>query len=749
MLSQRQALDFLLRLPLIGRLGPVFLRYLLVGGLGFVADALLLEIFVRLGLSVYVARFLSMTLAMGCTYALHRNFTFTDAAKPAHTALQAAAFVVCQCVAAAVNYGVFCLLLWLLPEPVGTIGRLFALCWGVGAGLAVNFVLLRLLVFRADGQARYETLMPKNLWRLIPWLFAAGVALRYALARQGEVLAWPQLKRALGPADPDVWMRLAQVRQWMEGKDFYSHAVPNTNAPYGGISLHWTRPMDALLGFFAQLMPGQSETQLMLAAAWLPPVLGLVALLFLIRAAQHRFDHAHVVWTMMLLAVMSPLRTWFAPGDADHHGLLAMLWCGVICLLMRPLNTARAVGAGMLLGVMVWVSVEALLPLAAVYALMGFMTLRDAAGIRYFAVMTLSAAIAAALGLAVEVPPGDYFTATAYDTLSMAHVALLAFIAAGAGILCLPKIVNLPQSLRVVAAFNVAIVAFLFEIAFFPRMMLGPMVDADYFISTNFLPVISEAMGIFAREPTVILNNLWQPALAAALVALSWQRAGAHKRRQLAGLAVLLALGFVMTIAQGRWTYYLQPSALVAIAALLPGFAMRARGQAFGWLKKLEQPLRPYAFLFGLRVSVAILTLLSLAGGGNMAQVDCQAEMRLAVQNGSLQKVLGGDAGTLYVPPGIGGDVLFFTPYRIIAGNYHREGAGLRELDAIARDSRPDATHKRMVERGVGAMLVCPSEQQPGSWMRRLKSGSYPSWLVPLPLDETDLLLFAVRDNVQ
>ena len=56
MLFERQALDLLNRIPLLRRLGPSFLRYLLVGGLGFLVDAGLLELFIFLDLSVYAAR---------------------------------------------------------------------------------------------------------------------------------------------------------------------------------------------------------------------------------------------------------------------------------------------------------------------------------------------------------------------------------------------------------------------------------------------------------------------------------------------------------------------------------------------------------------------------------------------------------------------------------------------------------------------------------------------------------------------
>ncbi|MBI1216711.1 MAG: hypothetical protein GC185_12955 [Alphaproteobacteria bacterium] len=137
-----------------------FARYLLVGGFGFIIDAGGLEGLVALSVNVYVARAFSMTSAIFVCYFLHRRFTFAEermgVAMP-ETPGRFSAFVASQLFAAAVNYGSFCVMLWVLsmrwftalvpdwfwlPEPA-FFSRMGALCFGVGLGLVVNYLLVK------------------------------------------------------------------------------------------------------------------------------------------------------------------------------------------------------------------------------------------------------------------------------------------------------------------------------------------------------------------------------------------------------------------------------------------------------------------------------------------------------------------------------------------------------------------------------------------------------------------------------
>ncbi len=705
MLSERQALDLLNRIPLLRRLGPSFLRYLLVGGLGFLVDAALLELFIFFDLSVYAARGLSMTLAIGVTYLLHKNFTFTDSARPAKTHQQAAAFVACQLFAAAINYGVFCILLALLPA--GFIARMFSLCCGVGAGLAVNFVLLRFLVFPQNGNPAYEELMPKNKWRVLLWLLPLGWLVKLSFARQSEVLKWPKLSAPLGPNDPDVWMRLNQVRQWLIGDDFLGHIVRNTNAPdIGTIEINWTRPLDALLALGAWFAPRDFsvETRLMLSATWLPPLLGLAALFFMMRAAQKHFNHIHITGCLFLAMIFNPLAAYYLPGDADHQGLLAMLWCAVICTIMRPLTILTGLAGGAVLGLMLWISTEALMPIAAVYGVLGFFTLKDAGQMKPLAAMAWGTFIVSALGLAAEYPLGEYFTRVQYDTLSIPYVALTLLVALGATVLSMPKMMAHTPRNRLICAISVVAAAAGIEMLLYPKIIAGPMADDGPFLLSG--------------DADIILRHLWQPALALVLLLKM------PKRREKYLLLSLLAAGFAMVAVQGRWTYYLQPVALVAIAALFPAFITAA-------MHRVDRPFRPYAVLFIVAVIATGLADMVTPPTDN-AKAECQLAMRLALQTGIFKSY-----GSLYVDPAMGGDVLFFTPQKIIAGNYQREAQGLRVLHDIETAKTADDARKLLDARKITAVLACPAIDN--KWI-----SEKPSWLKPVAGFDNRAQLFFV-----
>ncbi|MEZ0226755.1 MAG: hypothetical protein ACAH83_19515 [Alphaproteobacteria bacterium] len=571
----------------------------------------------------------------------------------------------------------------------------------------------------------------KRFWRWLVWLVPIAVLLQAAVVRQGVVLGFPALPYELGPADSDIWLRLAQVRQFING-DFFDHTVRNTNAPGGGVSIHWTRPMDFLLSLFYFLTPAglADTTRLLLASVWLPPVLGLACFGVLMKAVRRRFNNVHALWMLVLLLAANPLFPYFTPGESDHHGLLALLWCGVICLLMRPLTTGGAWIAGALSGLMIWVSTEGLMLYALTLGILGLAALRRPEEMRRFFYVTLSAAIVAAAGLAVEVPFAEIFRFQMNDTLSIVYVMLLALIAAGTCLLSCPVITRLSFPRRVFWAAMAGLGALGIEIILFPRVVQGPLAGADPFITHEFFARVMESKPLSAQSWVVILQHIWQPALTLILICATWRRKlRASRKRQMLTLAVMLAGTFAMTLAQGRWTYYLQPPALVALATILPVWSRAATRR---WGRKIERVLRPYLALLAAGVIVmAIGAPFDYTPDQNLW--NCQAQLRYVIQTQQLQKLLGDAPRILYVPPEAGGDVLFFTPYRIIAGEYHREGKGLKALAEIEAAEKPEAAKIFLARRKVDSLLACPIFQKPPSWMHGLSPQQHPAWLTPVP----------------
>jgi putative flippase GtrA len=136
-----------LRTRLAALLGEAF-RFGLVGVAGYIVDVAALMLIVRLGIDPFTARVPSFIAAASATWYLNRRFTFREAqAQPVSVRRQWALFVVLMLPGAALNYGTYALLVAhfdlarrLLAVPVAA---------GALAGMSVNFLVSKLVVFRA------------------------------------------------------------------------------------------------------------------------------------------------------------------------------------------------------------------------------------------------------------------------------------------------------------------------------------------------------------------------------------------------------------------------------------------------------------------------------------------------------------------------------------------------------------------------------------------------------------------------
>lgn len=123
-----------------------FLRFGVVGTIGFVVDTAVLYAAIGLGgAGLYAGRALSYLAAATTTWALNRHWTFRDRQGNAHPARQWISFLVVNLFGFAVNYGTYAALVSLSPfcarHPVTGVAA------GALVGMAGNFFLSRRFVF--------------------------------------------------------------------------------------------------------------------------------------------------------------------------------------------------------------------------------------------------------------------------------------------------------------------------------------------------------------------------------------------------------------------------------------------------------------------------------------------------------------------------------------------------------------------------------------------------------------------------
>ena len=125
-----------------------FLRFGVVGTIGFVVDTAVLYAGLALGLGLYGGRVVSYLVAATTTWALNRVWTFRRRGEgPAHQ--QWALFLVVNLAGFAMNYGTYAVLIAFVP--VVAAHPVLGVAAGAIAGMFGNFVLSRQLVFRARG----------------------------------------------------------------------------------------------------------------------------------------------------------------------------------------------------------------------------------------------------------------------------------------------------------------------------------------------------------------------------------------------------------------------------------------------------------------------------------------------------------------------------------------------------------------------------------------------------------------------
>lgn len=120
-----------------------FFRFCVVGAGGFVVDAGLLLILVSgMGFGPLAGRVVSILIAMTFTWWFNRRWTFRSADR--RQFVEWGRYAMANGAGALVNYAVFTAIVVSVP----VVPLIVAVCLGTGAGLAVNYLGSRYLVFR-------------------------------------------------------------------------------------------------------------------------------------------------------------------------------------------------------------------------------------------------------------------------------------------------------------------------------------------------------------------------------------------------------------------------------------------------------------------------------------------------------------------------------------------------------------------------------------------------------------------------
>lgn len=543
---------------------------------------------------------------------------------------------------------------------------------------------------------------------------------------------------ALTFADPDDYLRLLQVRDWLDGqgwRDVAQHRInPDASAP-----MHWSRLVDLpIAGVIALSEPFAGREGAARLAGVVVPALSLGVIMAQVAMITGRL--VGVAWAPLgaaIAALSSLVHQQTAPMRVDHHAwqiIAALLALQALLDDRRPLRSGAAAGAACALWI--HVSVEGAPMTAAMGALLGLrwaVAPTEFGRLASFAVALFAASVALAMvngGLPALV-------ATHCDQVSAPYLVALGALAALSAVAALRReaLARVGAVARVglgAAAVAAAGAAYL---AVGPRCIAGPMDMIDPLLRENWLDRVAESMSAFERTTAYAIVELLpiSVGVAGAVAALAGA-ATARERRSwttalwLTATALLLSV-FVIRAAGVAQAFAAPGAAFVGAAPLLR--ARRLERAA------LRVPATIAALIVATPLGASFLAAAFVAPGASRGDTVLPED---ACFDGAAWAALRrADPSRLLGALDISPRILFESPHSVLATGHHRNAPAMS--DAVRALRGPETVAREVMARhGLTYVAFCPYAAEtkviarvaPDGFLASLLRDAAPDWLEPL-----------------
>ncbi len=608
----------------------------------------------------------------------------------------------------------------------------------------------------------------------------------FALAVLGVsgLLAWQVIPEVLEGemVDPDNYMRLLRVEGLLEGASWYDATSPRSNAPFGE-TLHWTRPLDALIALGAMpLLVALPVRAAVFVSGFLVSPLLLILICFAVAGVVRdlvgdRYRYYAMIAVLAQLGVVG----YAVPGRPDHHPLILLLFVLSLGLGVRMLGDSRdrwkGLSAGAAFGAGLWVGPEFLVPLAlfvATVVLLWIVDGEDEGRTGTWFGMGLVSAVG--LALMVERPPGDW-GAVEYDRLSAVHLWMGVLVLVFFAILDrLERRVGAGVTGRGVVAMGAGLSAIGAMALTFPDFFGGPTVEVDPTLLSSWLAYVEEYQS-FPLVATLAGIGYLIAFLGAAIAAIPlslWLAARDMPNGVRGGwllIGISLAALVPLSVLRFRFAAYPELLAIPPLMAVLAGLHARIAARPTGFGGPLMRaaasatPITGPLLLGGILVNAGGISPRVAREAQAVAARQCSVSQVTPILNDD--QGLGGRTRTILAHLDFGPELLYRTNHRVLGTPYHRNADGILTGRRILRTPVDEETRRLVRERGIDLILHCPDAPGPappsadGSagatdrvdpidppLYRRLETGDIPVWLSPVPLPEGedgDFLLFTVN----
>jgi hypothetical protein len=211
--------------------------------------------------------------------------------------------------------------------------------------------------------------------------------------------------------DTDDALRLAQVREFLNGAGWYDMRISRLAPPEGYVS-HWSRLPDLVMAsifriasFFVQPVAAENVMRTIYPTIWLVPSI------FCVAHVTHRLtgNVICVAASIFVIALNLYGMAQFSPGRIDHHGLqIALVLIAFVAFLESKNRNAMIFVAAVSIAILVNIGLEALpfaIAVSAGFAIRYTVSADATQQLRRFCIML---AIAVIIALAAAQPPENW-----------------------------------------------------------------------------------------------------------------------------------------------------------------------------------------------------------------------------------------------------------------------------------------------------------------------------------------------------
>lgn len=536
--------------------------------------------------------------------------------------------------------------------------------------------------------------------------------------------------------EPDAYMRMFIVSDLLNHHHWFQHIIQRVNPPFGSDTHYWTRAVDILivigtwlLNWFMPLSKALYTWCLLL-----PPLTQLaaaLAILWAINALKPTIDQQLFV---VIAFLCNPfLGELFLPLNVDYDFLtiiLAILFWGK---LLRALTDVKKDHHGIFCGIIAalgcWASISffVIVLLSIVFLIWQYLRNRSYAILLLNFLITLTLTFSLLTGIEQA-----HFLAVTYDILSIVHISFAALLLV-TFIIFNYYVANHSRVIQLIAGALLLLLVVVVMQSLFPGFYRGPYNGVAPYLLTNFFPRITEFFSPFSLGGGIALGVCSYFLLSMALLAYHHNAAKSFTTPQIYIIYNACVL-MLLTLYMYRWNNYAGIMNILLMSLFITHIIPKSRYSSL-------------LLVILLAILPSLLLRLSPPYGKSDPHEICLKQLIAFTQQQTLMPSAPQRQAVVIVDTNYTPYLLFTTPYTLIAGNYHHDPAGIKDI--LQFFNHNEVTAREIARRrGANWLLYCVREQaSPQAFITHLARGAPPpTWLQPVALasDYPDLRMYRI-----